>query len=279
MDKIKRAFVCGHPISHSRSPMIHHHWLKTCGILGDYQAVDVMPEYFDAFMAKIKAGSFIGGNVTLPHKEAAFERADSRETVAEIIGAANTLWLENGRLCVTNTDAYGFAANLDERAPGWDRNKTALVIGAGGASRAVIHALIERGFQTIHVANRTEGRAKELADRFGVKVRPHPFAALNGLAVDAGLLVNTTSLGMKGEGAIPLDMTKVRRDALVTDIVYVPLITPFLADAKAHGLAIADGLGMLLHQAAPGFEKWFGVRPQVTKELRAMIIADMERPQ
>lgn len=277
MAKAKHAFVCGHPISHSRSPMIHGHWLKTYAIAGDYQAIDVVPAAFEAFIANIRAGRFVGGNVTIPHKEAAFAIADSRETVAELIGAANTLWFEDGKLCATNTDAHGFAANLDEQTPGWDACKTALVIGAGGASRAVIHALIERGFQTIHVANRTEGRAMELADRFGIKVRPHPFAALNALAVDAGLLVNTTSLGMKGEGAIPLDMAKVPSGALVTDIVYVPLITPFLADAKAHGLKIADGLGMLLHQAAPGFEKWFGVRPQVTADLRAKIIADMER--
>lgn len=257
--------------------MIHGHWLKTYGISGDYKAVDVAPEDFNAFVSNIRSGRFVGGNVTIPHKEAAFALADSRETVAEIIGAANTLWLKDGRLRATNTDAYGFAANLDKQAPGWDACKTALVIGAGGASRAVIHALIERGFQTIHVANRTEGRARELADRFGMKVRPHPFAALNALAVDAGLLVNTTSLGMKGEGAIPLDMAKIQSGALITDIVYVPLITPFLANAKAHGLKIADGLGMLLHQAAPGFEKWFGVRPRVTNELRAMIIADMEQ--
>lgn len=257
--------------------MIHGHWLKASNIAGDYKAVDVAPEDFGAFMEKMKDGFYVGGNVTIPHKEAAFALSDSRETVAETIGAANTLWLEDGRLFATNTDAYGFAANLDEQAPGWDTRKTALVVGAGGASRAVIHALVERGFQTIHVANRTEGRAKELADRFGTKVRPHHFAALNELAADAGLLVNTTSLGMKGEGSIPLDMAKVQSDTLVTDIVYIPLITPFLVDAKAHGLEIADGLGMLLHQAAPGFEKWFGVRPRVTYELRAMIIAGMEQ--
>lgn len=276
MADTKHAFVCGHPISHSRSPMIHGHWLKTYGISGDYRAVDVMPEDFGDFASGLAENGFVGGNVTIPHKEAAFALADSRETVAEIIGAANTLWLENGNLCATNTDAYGFAANLDERSPGWDAHKTALVLGAGGASRAIIHALIERGFTAIHVANRTEGRARELADRFGAKVMAHPFVALDELAADAGLLVNTTSLGMKGEGSIPLHMANIRSEALVTDIVYVPLITPFLADAKAHGFNIADGIGMLLHQAVPGFEKWFGVRPEVTSQLRSMIIADME---
>ncbi len=257
--------------------MIHRYWLKSLGITGDYHAVDVAPEQFKEFTSSLVKQGFVGGNVTIPHKEAAFVLADSRETVAEIIGAANTLWLENGKLCATNTDAFGFAANLDDQHPAWVQQKTALVVGAGGASRAIIHALLERGFTTVHVANRTQERAEELADRFGDKVFAHPLSALNELAQDAGLLVNTTSVGMKGQGAIPLDMNKVRTDALVTDIVYVPLITPFLADAKAHGLNIADGLGMLLHQAVPGFEKWFGVRPQVTKELRAIIIADMDK--
>jgi shikimate dehydrogenase len=210
MNETKHAFVCGHPISHSRSPVIHGHWLKTYGLAGGYHAVDVAPENFHSFVTSLAAKGFSGGNVTIPHKEAACAIADSRETVAEIIGAANTLWLENGRLCATNTDAYGFAANLDEQLPGWDRRKTALVIGAGGASRAVIHTLIERGFTAIHVANRTEGRAQELADRFGDKVQPHSFSSMNEIVPDAELLINTTSLGMKGEGVIPLDMSKVR---------------------------------------------------------------------
>ncbi len=276
MPEPKNAFVCGHPINHSRSPLIHRHWLKRYGINGSYNAIDVRPENLRAFLAGLAGSGFVGGNITIPHKETAFALADFAEPVAKLIGAVNTLWFDDGKLHATNTDAYGFAANLDERVPGWDTHKTALVVGAGGASRAIIHALIERGFGKIHLANRTEGRAQELADRFGAKVEAHPFAALNALAPDAELLVNTTSLGMKGEGAIPLDMHRVRSDALVTDIVYVPLITPFLADAKAQGLMIADGLGMLLHQAVPGFEKWFGVRPQVTTTLRDLVIADMD---
>lgn len=272
----KNAFVCGHPISHSRSPLIHTHWLKSGGIDGIYRAVDVAPEDFAAFAASLADQGFTGGNVTIPHKEAALRAALVTEPVAELIGAANTLWLEDGRLHATNTDAYGFAANLDERAPGWDSAKIALVIGAGGASRAVLHALLERQFKAVHLVNRTAGRAAELADRFGQRVHAHAFGAINEIALDAELVVNTTSLGMKGNGDIPLEMSRLRPDTLVTDIVYVPLITPFLKRAQTQGLPVADGLGMLLHQAAPGFEKWFGVRPKVTEELRDLVIADME---
>lgn len=277
MAKLRHAFVCGHPISHSRSPLIHGFWLEKYGISGTYRAIDVEPVSFSAFAATLADEGFIGGNVTIPHKEAACRVAEKTDPVADIIGAANTLWLEGGRLHATNTDAHGFAANLDELSPGWDRATTALVIGAGGASRAVIHALLERGLKTVHVANRTVERAKELADRFGKSVLAHPFQALDEIAPDAGVVVNTTSLGMKGEGDIPLDMRCLKPSTLVTDIVYVPRVTPFLKNASEHGLPVADGLGMLLHQAAPGFEKWFGVRPQVTNELRRLVIADMEK--
>lgn len=274
----RHAFVCGHPISHSRSPLIHGHWLKTHGLNGSYRAMDITPAEFPRFAATLAQQGLVGGNVTIPHKEAAFAAADSRETAAELIGAANTLWLEDGRLCADNTDAYGFAANLDAGAPGWDCHKSALVIGAGGASRAIIHALAARGFTAIFVANRTQDRARALAHRFGARVSAHPMEALDELASQSGLIVNTTSLGMKGEGDIPLDFAKTRQDTLVTDIVYVPQVTPFLAKAQAHGLNTVDGLGMLLHQAVPGFERWFGVRPEVTPALRDLIIADMGKP-
>ncbi len=273
-----KAFVCGHPIAHSRSPLIHGSWLRQYNINGTYNAIDVAPDNFPAFIQGIKAGSFAGGNITIPHKETAFQLADNRNETADLIGAVNTLWMENGELNATNTDAYGFAANLDERALGWDSEKSALVIGAGGASRAIIHALKQRGFTDIRIANRTEARARELKDRFGTGITAHEFSAINELATDASLIVNTTSLGLKGEGEIALDMTKVNANALITDIVYVPLMTPFLIAARQAGLKVADGLGMLLHQAVPGFEKWFGVRPQVTAELRELIIVDMAKP-
>jgi shikimate dehydrogenase len=192
-----------------------------------------------------------------------------------LIGAANTLWFEDGKLWATNTDAYGFAANLDSLVPGWDGGGNALVIGAGGASRAIIHALLERGFASVHVANRTHARAQELADRFGPRVSAHGLEDLNELAGDVTIAVNTTSLGMKGEGEVPMDLTRLPESALATDIVYVPLETPFLKAARLAGRKTADGLGMLLHQAVPGFHKWFGVRPEVTLDLRAIIENDL----
>jgi shikimate dehydrogenase len=271
----KNAFVCGHPISHSRSPIIHNYWLKVYEISGSYRAVDVLPVDFAKFALSLAENGFVGGNITIPNKEAAFAVAARSDEVCKLIGAANTLWLEEGELCATNTDAIGFAANLDERLPGWDQQKSALVLGAGGASRAIIHALLERGFTSVRIANRSLARAVELKDRFGEKVTAHTLDGLNELAADAGIIINTTSLGMKGEGEIPLDMSRLRTDTLVTDVVYVPLMTPFLTAAEQVGLKVADGLGMLLHQAAPGFEKWFGVRPAVSAELRNRIIADM----
>jgi shikimate dehydrogenase len=274
------AFVTGFPVKHSRSPMIHGHWLKTFGIAGTYQAVEVAPDDFASFIASLKDGSsdFTGGNVTIPHKEQAFALADEPDALATELGAANTLYLRDGRLSATNTDGYGFLNNLDDRAPGWtDRKDRAVVLGAGGASRAVIQALRDRGFGEVHVLNRTVERAQELADRFGPRIHAAPIAALAERLAGADLFVNTTSLGMDDSDAIAIDFTSMRPGALVTDIVYVPLITPILNQAREQGMRIADGLGMLLHQAVPGFEEWFGKRPTVTPELRALIIADMEK--
>ncbi len=271
------AFVAGHPINHSKSPLIHGTWLKRHGIEGSYRAVDVAPEDFEAFIAKLKSPSsdFVGGNVTIPHKERAFALADDVDETADYIGAANTLWREDGRLKATNTDAYGFAANLDERSPGWQNLETAVVYGAGGASRAVIVALVQRGFRNVHVLNRTVERAQGLADRFGATVAAHPLDALSELLSGAGLFVNTTSLGLEDETVPQIDFSGMRQGALVTDIVYVPLKTAFLQQAEEQGIKTADGLGMLLHQAVPGFEKWFGVRPVVDSELRNIVESAM----
>ncbi|MER9564011.1 shikimate dehydrogenase [Mesorhizobium sp. M0571] len=271
----KKAFVTGHPIAHSRSPKIHGYWLAKYGIDGSYQAIDVAPEAFAEFLQTLQAGGFRGGNVTIPHKEAAFALAARRDDDAEQIGAVNTLWLEDGELWGGNTDAYGFAANLDEYAPGWAANGPAVVLGAGGAARAVVHALKQRGVSDIRIANRTLARAQGLRRRFVAGVSAHNIAATGELLKDAGLLVNTTALGMHGNEGLPGDPGKLPDRAIVTDIVYVPLETPLLAAAKARGLKTVDGLGMLLHQAVPGFERWFGTRPQVTAELRQMIIADI----
>jgi shikimate dehydrogenase len=277
---LTKAFVCGYPIKHSRSPIIHGHWLQEFGIDGDYRAVEVAPEEFTGFIARLKSGEagFAGGNVTIPHKEKAFALADQPDELASELGAANTLYREEGRLKATNTDGYGFLANLDDRAEGWDaRRERAVILGAGGASRAVIQAVRDRGFSEIHVLNRTVERAQELADRFGPKVHAAPIAALAERIAGVDLFVNTTSLGMDDDSSIDIDFSAMAPTGLVTDIVYVPLMTPFLIKAQKQGMRIADGLGMLLHQAVPGFEKWFGRRPVVTADLRAKIVADLEK--
>ncbi len=271
------AAVIGWPVKHSRSPLIHRHWLARYGIAGDYVRHAVAPEEIDGFLANFVGGAFVGANVTVPHKEAAFAAVARADGVASALGAVNTLWLEKGELVGGNTDAHGFAANLDEHAPGWNRNGAALVLGAGGAARAVVHALKARDIGDIRIVNRTLARAKELAHRFCAGVSAHEVAATEALMADTGLLVNTTSLGMQGhEGQrLPADPRHLPAHAIVTDIVYVPLETPLLAAARQRGLATVDGLGMLLHQAAPGFERWFGLCPQVTPALRALIVADL----
>ena len=276
---LTRAFVTGHPIKHSRSPKIHGYWLQAFGICGSYEPVDVAPENFAGFLAALKTNEsgYIGGNVTIPHKEQAFRMADRPDELARELGAANTLYMRDGQLHATNTDGYGFLANLDDRAAGWDgRKDIAVILGAGGASRAVIQSVRDRGFAEIHVLNRTVERARELADLFGPRVHAAPMDALRERLADANLFVNTTSLGMDDGSAIEIDFTPMHPDGLVTDIVYVPLMTSFLRQAERQGRHIADGLGMLLHQAVPGFEKWFGRRPDVTAELRALIVADLE---
>jgi len=269
----KKAFVTGHPIAHSRSPKIHGYWLAKYGIDGSYRAIDVAPADFPEFLRTLQANGLQGGNVTIPHKEVAFAKVERRDEAAEITGAVNMLWLDDGVLWGGNSDWLGFAGNLDERAPGWDKNGPAVVLGAGGASRAVIHALKVRGVKDIRIVNRTFARAQELADRFGAGVTAH--GAVGELLGDAGLLINTTALGMHGDVTLAADPAGLPGHAIVSDIVYVPLETPLLAAARARNLKTVDGLGMLLHQAVPGFERWFGKRPEVTVELRNMIVADI----
>ena len=278
MAETARAFVTGHPISHSRSPLIHGFWLKRHNLDGSYDAVDVAPEGFAEFINALSSGQsgFVGGNVTIPHKEMAFELADRPDDIASELGAANTLWREGNKIAASNTDGFGFAANLDHLAPGWSERPEAVVLGAGGASRAILVTLRNRGFDRISVVNRTVSRAQSLADRFGGPITAHGFDELPDLIRSAGLFVNTTSLGMGGSDVPTIDFTVMHEAAIVTDIVYTPLITPILSMAAAQGLKTVDGLGMLLHQAVPGFEKWFGIRPEVTEDLRNLIIADME---
>lgn len=274
------AFVVGYPIKHSRSPIIHSYWLKTFGIDGSYKPVEVAPSDFADFITTLKQGgrgAAVGGNVTIPHKEAVYRLADRPDELASELGAANTIWFEEDMLHATNTDGYGFVSNLDERQPGWERAERAVVFGAGGASRAVIQSLRDRNISEIHVVNRTVERARELADRFGPRIHAHPQGALREVMQGAGLFVNTTSLGMDGTEAPELDFSPLATGAIVTDIVYVPLQTPILRMAREQGVATVDGLGMLLHQARPGFERWFGRVPDVDETLRSLIIADMDK--
>lgn len=271
-----RAFVIGHPIAHSRSPLIHRHWMRELGIEGSYEAINVAPSDLAQFVGTLASNGFSGGNVTIPHKEAAFRLVNRRDDAAEAIGAVNTLWLDDGELWGANTDAHGFSANLDQNAPQWRAAEAALVLGAGGAARAVVHALQEAGIRDIRIANRTPERSRELADRFRGRATVADWKELDDAAAGAGLIVNTTSLGMKGEGVIPLDLSRLPEAVIVNDLVYVPLKTGLLEDAERAGLIAVDGLGMLLHQAAPGFARWFGIAPAVTAGLRAMIVADLE---
>jgi shikimate dehydrogenase len=276
MTRPRAACLIGWPAAHSRSPLIHHYWLRTLEIEGGYNIEAVPPEGFAEFVLHLSTHGFVGANVTLPHKERALalSRPDAR---ARAVGAANTLWYEGGELRSTNTDIEGFINNLDACAPGWDGLEEALVLGAGGSSRAVVFGLVERGIKRVHLANRTIDRARALADQFGANVHPVAWDVIEYLLPRAGLLVNTTSLGMHGQPALELDASLLPSHAIVADLVYVPLETPLLAAARARGLRTADGLGMLLYQAVRGFELWFGRRPEVTPALRALVEADLTK--
>jgi shikimate dehydrogenase len=274
--KPRAACLIGWPAAHSRSPLIHHSWLRKLGIEGGYTIESVPPEDVAEFITHLSHHGFVGANVTIPHKERALLLSVPDER-AKAVGAANTLWYQGDTLCSTNTDIEGFIANLDASAPGWDAVTEALVLGAGGSSRAVVFGLIERGFKRVHLANRTAGRAQALADQFGPAVLPIAWEKIGEVLPGAGLLVNTTSLGMKGQPALEVELGLLPPHAVVADLVYVPLRTPLLAAAQAHGLKTADGLGMLLHQAVRGFELWFGQRPEVTPELRALVEDDLTK--
>jgi shikimate dehydrogenase len=277
---VKRAFVIGHPIKHSRSPLIHGHWLAEHGLQGSYEPIDVAPADLPTFLDRIRAGEFVGGNVTVPHKEDVFRLVDQRDETTAHLGAFNTLV---GRpvgagigIYGTNTDLYGFLANLDAGAPGWSEGlENAIVLGAGGAARAVAAALSLRTAGHTYVLNRTVERAAALCADLGGNLRAAALDRFADLASGAGLVVNTTTIGMHDTRFEGLALDRLPATALVTDIVYVPLETPLLADARALGLRTVDGLGMLLHQAVPGFEAWFGVRPVVTPALRAKIEATL----
>jgi len=269
------ACIIGYPAKHSRSPKLHGYWLRHYGITGDYRTEEIAPEAFEAFVTDLAGHGYVGANVTMPHKDAAF-RLSEPDAKARAIGAANTLWLDGGVLRATNTDGDGYVGSLDAVQTGWDgRVRDALVLGAGGACRAIVHALLARGVERVHIVNRTLAKAEAVRDAFGERVHPAPWENLTGLMETAGLLVNTTSLGMHGQPELEIDLAPLAADAIVSDIVYVPLETGLLKAAKARGLVTSDGLQMLLHQAVGGFELWFGMRPDVTDELYQLMAADI----
>ena len=273
----RAACVIGWPVRHSRSPLIHGYWIAQYKLDAVYRSEEIAPEAFAEFLSQLASHGYVGANITIPHKEAALAMSEPDDR-ARAVGAANTLWYENGRLHSTNTDVEGFTANLDACVPDWEKRVgEAVVLGAGGSARAIVYGLIERGIGKIQVVNRTPERAEALRARFGPAVQPAHWSALPHLLARAGLVVNTTSLGMTGQPPLAIDLAPLPGHAVVADLVYAPLETPLLAAARARGLATADGLGMLLYQAVRGFQLWFGVRPEVTPQLRAVVETDLEK--
>ena len=270
----KAVCVIAWPAGHSRSPLIHNYWIKQHKLDAEYRREAVPPEKFADFVSNLRANGYIGANISVPHKEVALKLTEPDDR-ARAVGAANALWYDDDRLRSTNTDVEGFLANLDAATPGWDRGlSTAVVLGAGGGARAVIFALLAREVGRVYVINRTAERAKALQKKFGNRLQVASWDETTGLLGGAGLLVNTTTLGMVGQPPLDLNL-RCPPSLVVADLVYDPFVTGLLAWARARGLRTADGLGMLLHQAVRGFQLWFGVRPEVTAELRALVEADL----
>ena len=274
LPRIPLAGVIGHPIAHSRSPALHGYWLRRYGIKGHYIPMDVAPLDLRQALELLPKLGFVGINVTIPHKEAVLQIADIVTDRAALIGAANTLiFRKDGRIHADNTDGSGFMANLRQRAPMWQPAAgPAAVFGAGGAARAVIAALIEVGAPEIRIANRTRPRAEALRADFGAKLKVFDWVQAPNMLEGAATVVNTTSLGMSGKPDFRVPLDALEKTALVTDLVYNPLKTDFLLQADAMGCTVVDGLGMLLHQAAPGFERWFGQRPEVDDATRNAVL-------
>jgi shikimate dehydrogenase len=271
-----RACVIGWPVAHSRSPLIHGYWLKRYNLEGSYGREAVAPEDLASFLGRLTSLGYVGCNVTVPHKEAAFGLVEVQDSTTRMIQAVNTVYVEGGRLIGFNSDAYGFVAHLRSVLPDW-RGEAAnvLVLGAGGAARAIVAALLGEGVNHIAVANRTAARGLALAEHFGAKVTALDWLHIPRQLPATHMIVNTTTLGMKGQPALEISLGRLPPGAIVADIVYVPLETELLRQAKDLGHRVVDGLGMLLHQAVPGFEVWFGVRPEVSPELRAVVEADL----
>ena len=272
--KIPLAGVIGTPIAHSRSPRLHQHWLRRYGIQGYYIPIDVASDDLEAALETLPKLGFVGINVTIPHKERILALADVVSDRAAVIGAANTIvFRSDGKIHADNTDGYGFIENLKQYAPDWTaKDAPAAVIGAGGAARAIVSALLDAGVPEIRLSNRTKTRAEALRQEFGTKITVYDWVQAGNMFEGAGTIVNTSSLGMQGKPQLRIPLDGIEKTAVVTDLVYAPLETDLLAHARAIGCRTVDGLGMLLHQAAPGFERWFGVRPTVDEDLRQAVL-------
>ena len=268
------AGVIGWPIAHSRSTRLHGHWLKRYGIAGYYVPLPVMPEHLAEVLRAMPRMGFVGANVTIPHKESVLALADVVTDRAALIGAANTLiFRPDGKIHADNTDGYGFIANIRQNAPGWIPDLgPAAVIGAGGAARAVVASLLESGVTELRITNRTRVRAEQIKAEFGAKVVVYDWAQAGNMLEGATTVVNATSMGMVRKQALRVPLDALSPGTLVTDLVYTPLMTDFLLEAQSRGCQVVDGLGMLLHQAAPGFERWFGRRPEVDEALRQAVL-------
>ena len=272
-----KACVIGWPISHSRSPIIHGYWLKQHGIEGSYTRQPVEPANLQAFLGSLAEQGYAGCNVTIPHKEQAYQLVSRADDTTDRLGAVNTIYVRDGKLLGTNTDGEGFINSLRHAQPELVlKNERVAVLGAGGASLAIVNSLLEQGVTSIALANRTLEKAEQLRKRFGSKVNPIAWEKAEDQLADCDLLVNTTSLGMTGQAELAIDLARLPQKALVTDIVYTPLRTPLLERAAARGNPVVEGLGMLLHQAVRGFSLWFGVTPQVTPQLHDLVARDVD---
>ena len=268
------AAVIGHPVNHSRSPRMHNFWLAHFGLEGYYIPLDIDPKKFERSIRNLPELGFVGANITIPYKEKVLKIADKISDRAALVGAANTLtFLQNGGIYADNTDGYGFLENIKSKYKDWSaREGISVVFGAGGASRAILGALIEDGASDIILANRTRSRADQLRSDFGAKIKVVEWMKIQNYLSDASTIINTTSLGMVGKTDLPIPLNTLKKNTLVTDIVYTPIETHLLATATKMGCRTVDGLGMLIHQAIPGFERWFGIKPGDSQALRELLI-------
>ena len=274
MSKVPVAAVIGHPVNHSRSPRMHNYWLAQFGLEGYYIPLDIDPKKFERSIRNLLELGFVGANITIPYKEKVLKIADKISDRAALVGAANTLtFLQNGGIYADNTDGYGFLQNIKSKYKDWSASEgISVVFGAGGASRAILGALIEDGASDIILTNRTRSRADQLRSDFGAKVKIVEWMKIQNYLSDASTIVNTTSLGMVGNTDLPIPLNTLKKNTLVTDVVYTPIETHLLATAAEMGCRTVDGLGMLIHQAIPGFERWFGIKPGDSQPLRELLI-------